>query len=257
MNVLEKLLLYPSFHPEDKSGQQMIQIILDNLFNIKNATINELSELCYTSPTSVMRLCTKLGYKNFSGFRAAVSEYMHMYPIANQPLHADVSPETGRLRQELIHVIDLHRKIFEEMDDHIIEQAARLIYSKKECHFFSAYPNPLAVLSLQENLIMDKKKTNYYSGGQTEQGIQSLNADCVAFIEAPGLPHEIPMRQEFERIKKTGAATILFLYKDLGCWKNADLKICVNSTGSRLDAHIADYFFILLSSFYRNKFMSC
>lgn len=256
MNVLGKLLLYQNTHPEDKSGQQMIRVILENLFKIKSITIDNLADMCYTSPSSVIRLCKKLGYKNFSGFRAEIQNILNTYELSNQPIYIETSASTCQIRQSLVDIIACHMNFFQQLDDQLIEQAARLIHAKKECYFFSNYPSPMSVLNLQQNLIMDGKRTGYYFGEQIDEGIRRLTADSAAFIEATYLPREVPMLREFEQIKQTNASTILFVYKDLGCWKNPDIKICVEGSGSRLDSHIADYFYILLSCVYRNKYIS-
>ncbi len=50
------------------------QYLLDNNINIKNENVRQIAKNSHTSPSSVMRLCQKLGFQGFSDFKEAYIE---------------------------------------------------------------------------------------------------------------------------------------------------------------------------------------
>lgn len=67
MDIIEKI----NHHLEDytHSEKEIIKLILNNPEILQTATAKQLSEMAYTSASTVVRLCRKLGCKSYSEFK--------------------------------------------------------------------------------------------------------------------------------------------------------------------------------------------
>lgn len=67
MDIIEKIL----YHLEDftSSEREIIKIILDNPEILQSATAKQLSQMAYTSASTVVRLCKKLGCQSYAEFK--------------------------------------------------------------------------------------------------------------------------------------------------------------------------------------------
>lgn len=71
MSVIAKI---QKVHGLTNSENQVAKFILENLETIENVGIVDLATLSYTSPSTVKRLCSKLGYESFIDFRLEIAK---------------------------------------------------------------------------------------------------------------------------------------------------------------------------------------
>ena len=86
MTAIHALVTYQNILPLDSIYYKVVQTLLDNLETACTASIEQMSELCLTSPATLTRLSRNLGYKGYADFRNNLSEVYHGYAFYNRVL---------------------------------------------------------------------------------------------------------------------------------------------------------------------------
>lgn len=72
MDSIEKLVEYYNKSNEQNVYHDVVEQILINLHKIKNATIYDMAEMCYSSPSTISRLVKKLEFKDYADFKSKI-----------------------------------------------------------------------------------------------------------------------------------------------------------------------------------------
>jgi len=255
MHILEKIFLYQNLNPDDKTYTKMIRTILGNLDTIKDSTIYDIANMCFTSTTSVGRLCKQLGYDSFSSFHNAIKDVPDDYMFFNYLLPRVTTGNSRDIQSTFADTITALAENIRAIPTEAINQAVDLMYSKNCVHFFTHFPDPVPLLPLQMNLILTGKQSYYYYNDVLyDDGIKRLTPDSVACLIIPTLNFENPMLKVFRAIRETGTQMILLLATEKTCWAGADVQIVCEGLGSFLDSHLFAYLLELLSCTYRSKY---
>lgn len=73
-----------------ESEKQIIDFIDSNPRLVINLSLEELSEKCYVSQASIIRLCKKLGAKGFADFKIRLASEINAFVHSNKDIHVDV-----------------------------------------------------------------------------------------------------------------------------------------------------------------------
>ncbi len=77
------------------SEKQIADFIENNPRIVVNLSLEELSEKCYVSQASIIRLCKKLGTKGFADFKIKLASELSSFVLQNQDVHVDVPVAPG------------------------------------------------------------------------------------------------------------------------------------------------------------------
>lgn len=79
-----------------ESEKQIVDFIESNPRIVINLSLEELSEKCYVSQASIIRLCKKLGTKGFAEFKIRLASEINSFVHNDKNVHVDVpiDPET-------------------------------------------------------------------------------------------------------------------------------------------------------------------
>lgn len=77
------------------SEKQIADFIENNPRIVVNLSLEELSEKCYVSQASIIRLCKKLGAKGFADFKIKLASELSSFVLQNQDVHVDVPVAPG------------------------------------------------------------------------------------------------------------------------------------------------------------------
>ena len=80
-----------------ESEKQIIDFIESNPRLVINLSLEELSEKCYVSQASIIRLCKKLGTKGFAEFKIRLASEINAFVHNDKDIHVDVplSPDSN------------------------------------------------------------------------------------------------------------------------------------------------------------------
>jgi len=73
-----------------ESERQVTSFIENNPRIVINLSLEELSEKCYVSQASIIRLCKKLGTKGFADFKIRLASELSTFALDDQEIHVDV-----------------------------------------------------------------------------------------------------------------------------------------------------------------------
>ena len=152
MTVLENITLYYNQLPLHDTKRQILRNLLPNLNRIGRMNIQEVADLCYTSPASISRLIRAMGYKNFSVFQSSVNESIKRYDFDNRFVihtrNSDADPKST--------VLDEMRFILHEFEENVepeqVEALADLIHESPAVCIF-AYGIRFMESALQSDIL--------------------------------------------------------------------------------------------------------
>jgi DNA-binding MurR/RpiR family transcriptional regulator len=146
-------------HFFSNSEQGTIDFILNNPDFLKKATVKELATATFTSPSTIVRLCQKLGCKNYSDFKMQFvsslenRNYTQAHIDANFPFDKN-NTFLGSLCCEAIN------ETLSLIDGYMYEKAIDLIYTADCIDIYGVGVNQSIAHDFKMNLMRINKKVN-------------------------------------------------------------------------------------------------
>ena len=202
-NVLSLILLISQNTLRNDLMYNIACYMVDNITNLKNKTIKQISEECFISTTSVIKFCQLIGFDNFSDFkRELLSNYeTRKLQLFNKHQYLTVQDLMDRIQKLSINQID--QKNFLERIDKIIN----LIIQKKRINIYGAvfplaltqsFAEDMAVMDIPVRVFQISKSENHI---EKREGINIIITLSGRFIETN--------RNEYNQICEMNDATIL------------------------------------------------
>lgn len=134
MLLLDNLKNKKQFSKLDLS---IVDYILENPKEVTDLTIEELAKVTYTSPSSIVRLCKKLGVKGYSDFRIKLASEINSFLIDNIRIEVDMPIKVNSSFNTITKTfLNLHYQAlldtYNILDKNVVEEAVDLIY-KADC----------------------------------------------------------------------------------------------------------------------------
>lgn len=255
MHVLEALLMYQNVSGENSTYHRMCRTILDNLDKVRQGTIYDTAELCYTSTTSVGRFCTRLGYSSYSSFRAALADALEDYTFSDYVLEDLSTQESSipEMQQALVDVMRRQTDVIAQISPEILDQMVQLLVGCSSAHFFTPMLDPCSILSLQTSLTLTGKPSflHHDTFSHDHGAVKTLQPTDIAFFVIPNHQRWSHMTKLFQQVRDLGCATVLLSTKDKPQWVGATVKLCMPGGNSIMDSRMYEAIFDLLSCIYR------
>ncbi len=163
MTILHDMIALYNALPEDNVYARVLAILLRELKEIPQLSLEQTAELCGVSTITISRLLKKIGCGSFRSFRQQIEDVVDGYPKYNRVIPIPMinagqvtdgffeclMNELGRLRNEL--------------DADAVAKACAMIREADEVHFCDMYANGHAKRQFQADLCMDGKKVRCHS----------------------------------------------------------------------------------------------
>lgn len=257
MQALESLLTYLDISNEDTTYHKMVRTILDNLDVVRNGTIYDTAALCYTSTTSIGRLCSRLGYDSYASFRNAVSNALEDYEFSGYILSSvPTSQLSADQIQELIaRTLRTQSETLQQIDLSTLERISDLLASARCVHFFSPMLDPYTFLSLQTSLILSGKQSYLNCGNYNHMAsaIPQISEEDVALLIIPNHQRWAYMNKIFYQLRDKKVPTVLLVTREKSCWDGATIRLCLPGQNSLMDGRLYGSVLDLISCLYRQK----
>ena len=255
MFSFEAMIQYMNHLPQNDSNRIIVRYMLKNLRKIKDMSINDLAEACFTSPATVSRLIKKMDFLNYTQFQQSLEDYVSQYAYLNRilPLH-----EMYRKGDNLLHGLELIEGAFQEFreryDPELFDNIASILHNSNFVVFFH-----LGIsfgYALQIDLIMDGVMCELASGRVKLEEIPELDEHSVFFIVQPKLMNTAQIEEACRYAKKIGAKIIVVTNtKSFSIIKDADISYTFQGTLNMIDDIPFQLFLLAVDIHYRENYL--
>lgn len=123
------------------SEKQIVDFIEANPRIVINLSLEELSEQCYVSQASIIRLCKKLGTKGFAEFKIRLASELSAFLFNDQAIHVDVplSPDSDghKIAQTFFDLSSSAlQNAFNNLDYNALRRAALMLSRSDMIHIY-------------------------------------------------------------------------------------------------------------------------
>lgn len=202
MQVLTKLKDQTNF---TNTEMRIADYVVQNITKIPTIYIEDLAKLTYTSHSTIIRLCKKMGYDGFRSFKNAVSgvvySQLHLpsevdanFPFKQEDLTMDIAKNIANLTMDTI------KKTLNQLDEELLKSVAEILFKSKHIFLFSRGDSQIRARSFQNKLV----KINKFAIISEEYADEAWNAsnltaeDCALFLSYSGTsPQYKRMLQHF------------------------------------------------------------
>lgn len=138
MNILDELNKKERFSNSEKD---LANYILKNKDKVLNLSVQELAKKTYTSTSSIVRLCRKIGLKGFADFKIEFAAQLQKQGDVNKPINANFpfnkDDSFHEITKKLYQLsIDALNETYQKMQHKDYEKAAALIKKAKKIAAF-------------------------------------------------------------------------------------------------------------------------
>lgn len=259
MNVLQNLVGLYNHLPFDSTYRKVCGGILKNLKAAAEATIYDIAEMTDSSRTTVWRMVQKMGYQNFTDFHHDLKKAVQQYSYYNRILPAECAGDEDEIRNAFLKQTLTAQEIMKQyLKSEDLSEIARILYEADSVSIYVPYQSA-AVFSLQQNLAMSGKETNYLSmiPDMLEES-KSLTGKSVVFISIIEHAETMNMGALFEQIKKSGAQSFM-VSASKSRYKKYVTRVLLEEAGKQdvaAEMIVFDMCFYMLSEIYRLHYLT-
>ena len=134
----------------NKSDNEILSYCIQNNEKVSHMKVQEVAQVLYTSPASVIRFCKKLGFSGFSEFKAALKLEAH---------------RESKKQVSEVNSIDFLKdinKTTQLIPEETIEEVLNLIHTKKRIELFAAGSSRTAANEFAKRLQLIKRPAYCY-----------------------------------------------------------------------------------------------
>ncbi len=161
VDILYTLMTYVNVSSNQDMYYTIAHTVLTNLDKIPNITINDLADLCYTSPATISRFCKDINCKNFAGFKKDMALALQ---TAQEEIHFD-NDDLNQIEEEPQFLVN---KVYndsiqalqlglESVNIFEIDKICRMIHDASKVHFYGYQFNKIIASDFQLKLLKLKK----------------------------------------------------------------------------------------------------
>ena len=178
VDILYNLLTYINASYSQDMYYTICYQVLNNIEKIPDISINELADLCYTSPATISRFCKALKCDNFAEFKKEVQVGLKQASHEIK-LHPD---DLVEIHQNPVHCVDMVYDLTinslieskKHINIHEIDRLCDIIYMRKSYIFL--------VSNLIRLVKLGKFSYAFADRGDDSQRIELLDEDSVAIV---------------------------------------------------------------------------
>lgn len=218
VDILYNLVTYVNASYTQDMYYTICYNVLQHIEEIPNININELADLCFTSPATISRFCKALKCENFAQFKKQVQAGLK---VAGQEIRLPAE-DLVAIHQNpskcIDMVYDLTIQSLQEskkyIDIHQIDHLCDVIYDAKKLHFFGFQFNKIIASDIQLKLLkLGKFAYAFADRGDDSQRLELLDDTSVAIVISVRA-RENPIGNLVQAIKARGAKVVLITLND-------------------------------------------
>ena len=258
MNVLQNLIgLYDHLMP-DSTYRSVIKNILTHLPEAAESNIYELADLTDSSRTTIRRMLSMLGYKNYQDFHYELRQAVHHYPYYNRLMDTSRLDDGGSFIRKVSEQLEATHALIQDtfQEDALTALARQIREADKVCFFFPYHT--AAINSFQQNLAMTGVETCVAElPPEIMLYADTLTSRSVVFSQTIEHAETMDMTPVFRKIRQSGAYVILLSSRESQYAEFVDQQLfqgldIPSALGSVL---LSETFILTLSEIYRRLYL--
>lgn len=206
--VLSILFHYLNTNNEDETYYQIAKSIIQNMEKIRFLNLEETSESCNCSPSTIQRFCRELGFINFSHFKELINRKKHVY-------HFDEYSSTDFHN----HIVSNLTMTYNNLDDSVLQKICCDLKSSSRVIILGFQLNNSYILDFQTKMMLSNKFIEIGPKELNKTWLDSLTKkDFLIILSAQG--NYIYGNWKFlEQANKKGVSSLLLtLSKDFNSY---------------------------------------
>ncbi|SCP98527.1 MurR/RpiR family transcriptional regulator [Anaerobium acetethylicum] len=257
MHALEGLQIYYNSSNKSNIYHDVVGIILNNLEKMESATIYEVAEICYVSPTTISRLSRKLGYRSFQEFKSNLVDSVKNYEVLNRYISFN---DKAKYKDGITAYLELLSTQIELLKSELnvaeLDRRASWIHSCRNIHF---YTNGIifSEYRFQGDLIMAGHATEIKTSPLEQmEDIKKLGPEDLIIMTLPVVQDAVSVNDILKRIKEKNVQ--LFILTDAHYplfQKYADDIYCFEGALGIIDDYRFSMYLNLLSIRFRELYL--
>lgn len=255
MNIIDDLLEFYNATPQGDIYRDAIMHLMDNLTHIRGATIYQMADMCYVSPSTISRLCRRLGCENYSTFREEILHVLDHYDDYNRIVPSYMVTADKDENDILLDTIEAAVADLRTLDRHIYEELADVIHSAKLVGIYS-YGNSSSTVFLQNALIVAGQKVRPHNSRRHFDDTSQFGQGSVVIFQYPYFKATQHLTSALRECKENKATTILIAtHAPASLGQYCDYFYNFEGRQTIMDNYKRDFFFDMVVMAYRRKYI--
>lgn len=255
MNIIDDLLAFYNAAPQGDIYRDAIMHLMDNLTNIQGATIYQMADMCYVSPSTISRLCRRLGCENYSAFRDEILYVLDHYDDYNRIVPSYMVTPEKQEKDILLDTIETAVADLRTMDNSTFDHLADVIHQASMVGIYS-YGNASSTVILQNVLIVAGQKVRPHNSRRHFNDTDLFGNDSVVIFEYPYFKATEYLTQALKECKANNATTILITtHAPQSLSKYCDYFYNFQGRQTIMDNYKREFFFDMIVMAYRRKYI--
>ena len=196
IDMLYILMTYVNISTNQDMYYTIAHTILMNLDKIPHISINELADLCYTSPATISRFCKKVNCRSFAEFKKgmalsleAAEDEIHFKEQDLKSIQDNPQYLVDKIYNDTINAL---KKGQESINIFEIDKICRMIHDASKVHFYGYQFNKIVASDFQLKLLKLKKFIySFVERGDEIQRLDLIDKDSLVVILSVRARHEI------------------------------------------------------------------
>lgn len=255
MNIIDDLLTFYNATPEGDIYHDAIRHLMDNLTHIRKATIYQMADMCYVSPSTISRLCRKLGCENYGSFKEEILHVLDNYDDYNRIVPRSMITETRDGCDVLLDTVERGIADLRQVDKHVYEELADVIHSGSLVGIYS-YGNTASAVFIQNAMIVAGQKVRPHMGRARFTDMAQFVEGTVVIFQYPYFKATEYLTEALKECHQNGATTILITtHAPESLSQYADYFYNFDGRQTIMDNYKRDFFFDMVIMAYRDKYI--
>jgi len=187
IDILYILMSYVNVSSSQDMYYTIAHTILTNLEKIPDISINDLADLCYTSPATISRFCKDLNCKSFANFKHEMAlaldsckQEIHVEEEDEEKINKDPQYLVDKIYTETIESLKMG---YQSVNIHDIDRICHMIHHAKKVHMLGYQFNKIIANDFQMKLLKLKKFIYaFVERGDEIQKLDMIDEDTLVII---------------------------------------------------------------------------
>lgn len=255
MNIIDDLLGFYNATPQGDIYHDAIMHLLDNLKHIRGATIYQTADMCYVSPSTISRLCRRLGCENYSAFKEEILHVLDHYDDYNRIVPSYMVTAQKDEYDILLDTVEAAVKDLRTVDKHIYEELADVIHDAKLVGLYT-YGNESSTVFLQNVLVVAGQKVRPHNSRHQLGDTSQFGRGSVVIFHYPYFQATKHLTDALKECKENKATTILITtHAPAKLAEYCDYFYNFEGRQTIMDNYKRDFFFDMVVMAYRHKYI--
>ena len=209
MDALTRLVAFYNSCTLDDIYRLVAFNVLRNIYALPKSSSYQMADLCFTAPSTLRRLATKIGYKSYTAFKADMNWSLENYRFLNAYRNVNTEQQRDPVSVLLDYIADTARFIRDSIDHACLDEVVSNLRNYKKIVFFVS-STTFQIQRLETDLLLDGHEVLLYTDlhDQLSQ-TNTLDQACFAIFIKPEVPVTGNVRKLAQLAKTKGARTLI------------------------------------------------